>query len=57
MALWTCGGSRGQQWKAYAADGSVRDTASGLCLTTFDRFSAVVISPCVGGPGQKWTRP
>ena len=56
VVLWTCDGSPGQIWQANPADHTVRNPASGLCLTTLGIRTPVIIATCSDADGQKWTR-
>ena len=56
VVLWTCDGSPGQIWQANPTDHTIRNPASGLCLTALSTFTQVVIATCANADGQKWTR-
>jgi hypothetical protein len=56
VVLWDCDGSASQVWLASSPDGTVRNPASGLCLTATATFSKVVLAACSGAAGQRWRR-
>ncbi|MET7422728.1 ricin-type beta-trefoil lectin domain protein [Dactylosporangium sp. NPDC005555] len=57
--LWDCNGGTNQQW-TLNADGTVRGTASGLCLDVDHNFTAngtvVLLWTCTAAANQRWTR-
>jgi Ricin-type beta-trefoil lectin domain len=55
VVLWTCDGSPGQIWQANPTDHTVRNPASGLCLTAPNTYQQVIIATCSNADGQKWT--
>jgi hypothetical protein len=55
LVITTCAGSAAQTWRA-GTDHTVRNTASGLCLTATATFTQVSVAACDGRAGQAWTR-
>ncbi|MGI5175250.1 glycoside hydrolase family 27 protein [Dactylosporangium sp. CA-152071] len=57
--LWDCNGGTNQQW-TLNADGTVRGTASGLCLDVDHNLTAngtvVLLWTCTAAANQRWTR-
>ncbi|GAA1532419.1 ricin-type beta-trefoil lectin domain protein [Dactylosporangium maewongense] len=57
--LWDCNGGTNQQW-TLNADGTVRGTASGLCLDVDRNLTAngtvVLLWTCTAAANQRWTR-
>ncbi|MDR7277324.1 ricin-type beta-trefoil lectin domain protein [Catenuloplanes atrovinosus] len=57
VSLWTCDGSTRQQWRTDAATGTVRNVASGTCLTGNDFQADLTVTACVPGAArQTWRR-
>lgn len=57
VVLWTCDGSDIQKWRFAPADGTVRNVASGTCLTGNGFQSDLTITACAGTANQRWRRP
>ena len=57
VVLWDCNGSASQVWLAGSTDGTVRNPASGMCLTAIAVFTKLVLAACSGATGQTWRRP
>ncbi|GAA2688135.1 glycoside hydrolase family 27 protein [Actinoplanes palleronii] len=59
VQLWDCTGGTNQQW-TFAADGTVRGTASGLCLDVDHNLTAngtvVLLWTCNAAANQRWSR-
>ncbi|MFF5232652.1 glycoside hydrolase family 27 protein [Dactylosporangium sp. NPDC000521] len=59
VQLWDCNGGTNQQW-TLNADGTVRGTASGLCLDVDHNLTAngtvVLLWTCTAAANQRWTR-
>jgi alpha-galactosidase len=57
--LWDCNGGTNQQW-TLNADGTIRGTASGLCLDVDHNLTAngtvVLLWTCTAAANQRWTR-
>ncbi|MFG1610473.1 ricin-type beta-trefoil lectin domain protein [Actinoplanes sp. NPDC049265] len=57
VVLWRCNGSDAQKWQIDQAAGTVRNGASGTCLTANGFERDLTVTPCAGTPGQQWQLP
>ncbi len=59
VQLWDCNGQANQQW-AIQSDGTIRGTASGLCLDVDHNLTAngtlVLLWTCTAAANQRWSR-
>ncbi|GAA2513007.1 glycoside hydrolase family 27 protein [Winogradskya humida] len=59
VQLWDCNGATNQQW-TFGTDGTVRGTASGLCLDVDHNLTAngtlTLLWTCSAAANQRWTR-
>jgi alpha-galactosidase len=59
VQLWDCSGGSNQQW-TLNTDGTIRGTASGLCLDVDRNLTAngtlVLLWTCTGATNQRWSR-